>query len=290
MGLARLLGWMGYKLCSEDRRVALANLDIAFGSTLTADRKKQLARESFVTLATSMVGLLWTRRAKPQDILSRIEFDLTQIEQIRAVQAAGRGLVMVIPHLRHWELCGVSYPLVLQPVTAIAEPGVNPHIDDMITDSRRSTGNKIVPPRNALLAMVRDVMRGKPVALFIDVNARRGRGGIWMDFFGIPVYHSVAAAELAIKSKGVIVCCVPRPLPDGRVRIDFSQFIDSSTLAATSREAQVHELSEKCLGYYESVIRQSPELYLWTYKRWKRRPSEPVGPFPFYSKYDSLAG
>jgi lauroyl/myristoyl acyltransferase len=45
--------------------------------------------------------------------------------------------------------------------------------------------------------------------------------------------------------------------------------------------------SQRCLDLCADLIRKNPEHWLWTYKRWKRRPSPEAGRYPFYSKYDA---
>jgi len=280
-----LLASIGYATCSEDRQVALANLDLAFGDAMSPEEKRRIARASFDTLARNLCDLVWAGGAKPEALLNLVDFSDAHRFITQELQVADKGIVFILPHLGSWELGGLACGLIGIPLTTIAEPGTNPHIDDMITIARRSTGHKIVPPRNSMLTMVRAAMRRQPVALFIDVNARRGRGGIWLDFFGVPVYQSVAAAELAIRSNGKIVCSLPSNEPGGRVRVQFLALIDAADTIATDHEGRVRELSEKTLRVYEAYIREHPDQWLWTYKRWKRRPCPERGKYPFYSKY-----
>jgi lauroyl/myristoyl acyltransferase len=44
--------------------------------------------------------------------------------------------------------------------------------------------------------------------------------------------------------------------------------------------------SQRCLDRAAALIQREPEHWLWTYKRWKRRPTPEQGAYPFYSKYD----
>ncbi len=290
LSFATFIGRIAGIFCVEDRRVAMANLDLAFGDSMPRARKKQLARGAFCNLSRTLFDLVRASKISRPEMMKLAEFDESQLQHIRDLQAAKKGVILIIPHFGNWELCGLAFGAAGVLITTIAEPGTNPHIDDMITDARRCTGHRIVPPRNAMLAMVRAAMRSQPVALFIDVNARRGRGGIWAEFFGVPVYQSVAAAELAIRSNGTIICCVPQPLPGDRVKVDFPAFIDSAECVSQDHAGRVRELTQKTLDYYESAIRKMPEQWLWTYKRWKRRPTKERGAFPFYSKFHPEPG
>ena len=127
--------------------------------------------------------------------------------------------------------------------------------------------------------------RGETIGVLVDVNARRGRGGVWLDFFGLKVFNSAAIAELAIRTGAAIIFGHAEPLPGRRVRINFGPEVVPSDTG--DRERDVLLTSQRCLDLCAEVIRKNPDLWLWTYKRWKRRPTPEVGRYPFYSKYDA---
>src|SRR3954451_13462620 len=62
VALGQALGWAAYALLAGDRRVALANLDIAFGDSKTASEKRRLARGAFATFGRNLAGLFWSPR------------------------------------------------------------------------------------------------------------------------------------------------------------------------------------------------------------------------------------
>jgi lauroyl/myristoyl acyltransferase len=123
------------------------------------------------------------------------------------------------------------------------------------------------------------------VAVLIDVNARRGRGGVWLDFFGLPVFNTAAIAELAMRTGALIVFAAALPMPGRRIRIQFGPEINVDSTG--DKEKDVLTTSQRCLDEVAKLIRANPDPWLWSYKRWKRRPSPEVGRFPFYSKYDA---
>jgi KDO2-lipid IV(A) lauroyltransferase len=136
-----------------------------------------------------------------------------------------------------------------------------------------------------VVKLFKAVSRGETVAVLIDVNARRGRGGVWLDFFGLPVFNTAAIAELAMRTGASIVFAAALPQPGRRIRVLFGPEIPVD--ATGDKETDVRTTSQRCLDEVAKLIRADPGPWLWTYKRWKRRPSPEVGRFPFYSKYDA---
>jgi KDO2-lipid IV(A) lauroyltransferase len=124
--------------------------------------------------------------------------------------------------------------------------------------------------------------RGECIALLIDLNAVPSRGGIWLDFFGKPVFGFSGAAALARHTGAAIITAVGHPLPDGRVRAVYGPEISCANTG--DEEADLRVTSQQCLRYCEELIRREPERWLWFYRRWKFRPTAERGDFPYYSR------
>ncbi|MGO9608616.1 MAG: lysophospholipid acyltransferase family protein [Verrucomicrobiia bacterium] len=121
------------------------------------------------------------------------------------------------------------------------------------------------------------------IALLIDLNAVPSRGGIWLDFFGKPVFGFSGAAALARHTGAAIITAVGHPLPDGRVRAVYGPEIPCANTG--DEEADLRVTSQQCLRYCEELIRREPERWLWFYRRWKFRPTAERGDFPYYSRW-----
>jgi len=119
--------------------------------------------------------------------------------------------------------------------------------------------------------------------VLIDQSATRFRRGVWLDFFGLPVFNTAASGLLALKTGAGILGGVAYPLPDGRVKLSYGPEI---TFTPTGNdEADIRAINQECLKYCEGVIRENPELWMWCYKRWGYRPTPEQGRFPSYSRY-----
>ena len=51
-------------------------------------------------------------------------------------------------------------------------------------------------------------------------------------------------------------------------------------------QADVQAIMTRMNGMLEQVIRDHPEAWNWTLKRWKSRPTEEQGEYPRYSIFD----
>jgi lauroyl/myristoyl acyltransferase len=281
--LAKGLGWIAYHVLPKERRVALTNLDIAFAQNKPADEKRRIARASFQNFARSFLGLFWASRLNAGALKQLVELDEDSMQRLREIQARGKGIIFVTLHHGEWELLGLATARLGFPMTVVTQQMRNPHLERIFERLRGCTGNRIIQQRFAVIKMLKALKRGESVALLIDLNAPQRRGGIWLDFFGLPVFNNSAAAALAQHTGAAIVGALGHPLPDGRVRIVYGPEIPCTPTA--NPESDLRTISQCCLDFCETAIRRQPDFWLWFYRRWKFRPSQENGSFPYYSIY-----
>ena len=283
MGFAGILGWVGYALAGEDRRVAYANLDIVFNDRISRREKRRIVRAAFQNIGRNLVNLFWSPRITKDNFRRFIEIDEAAADHARRQQAVGKGLIVICPHYGEWELMSLALGFAGLPYTTVAEPTKNPVIEETIGRLRSGSGHTVVHPRFAVLKLFKTLGRGGTVGVLVDVNARRGRGGVWLEFFGLPVFNSAAVAELALRTGAGIIFGYAEPIPGKRARVVVTAEIPVDRTG--DHDHDVKATSQRCLDECAKLIRDKPDHWLWTYKRWKRRPAPEIGNFPFYSKY-----
>jgi KDO2-lipid IV(A) lauroyltransferase len=284
LALGRTLGTLGYWLLPADRRVARANVEIVFGDSRTPREKSRIARAGGRLFGAAAFSLLWAPRLTPENVRDHIDFNPDADAFLRAALDRGRGVIFCTTHYGDWELMAASVGFVGTKLMNVAEPLRNASLEALVIRLRAVSGHAIVPPRFAVLKLFKHLRRGGSIGMLIDVNGRRGRGGVWLDFFGLPVFNSPAVAELAIRTGATILFVYAEPLPGGRSELVVEPPVEVSQTG--DHAVDVRETSQRCLDRAAALIRRRPEHWLWTYKRWKRRPSPEQGRFPFYSKYD----
>ena len=281
--LANAAGWLAFHLIARERRIALTNLDIAFGSTKSAEEKRRIACSAFQTFARSLLGLFWSRRLTQATLDNLVEVDAESLQLVEKARARGKGIIFVTLHYGEWELLGLATAWHNFPMTIVMEQLRNPHVARIFERLRGHAGSRIILQRLAVTKLFKALKRGECIALLIDLNALPSRGGIWLDFFGKPVFSYSAAAALSLHTGAAIVGAVAHPLPDGRIRIVYGPEIPHAPTG--NDEADLRVLSQDCLRFCEEMIRQRPEYWLWFYRRWKFRPTAELGGFPYYSRY-----
>src|SRR5207253_1913550 len=108
--------------------------------------------------------------------------------------------------------------------------------------------------------------------LLLDQNTLKG--GIFVDFFGIPAATAAGPAALAQRTGAALVPIFSARQPDRshQVRILPPIYPDPSA----PPEPEIERLTAAATRVIEEQIRACPEQWMWLHNRWKLRPDGTV--------------
>lgn len=282
LALSRVLAALSYALAVTPRRIARANLDLAFGDTKTEAEKRRLLRAAFANFLRVGVDQFWMPRLTGQNWRDWVEVSAEDEAFMHGVLARGKGVVAVTLHWGNWEWLGLASGFAGFPLSIIVEPLQNPALDARFHRLRGASGNQLIEQRGGALRAWRALRAGRVLAAVMDTNVSLRRGGIWVEFFGRPVCATPAIAVLSLRTGAPIVGGLCEPLADGRYRMCYGPEI--SIRPSGDGEADRRALTQAIMNWAEQVVRERPAHWLWMYKRWNYRPGDKGEDFPFYSR------
>ncbi|MBN8488952.1 MAG: DUF4136 domain-containing protein [Burkholderiales bacterium] len=213
--------------------------------------------------------LVWTGvavgrvgRTKPEERGAKID----------AAIAAGRGLVLLTPHLGSFE---VSARAVVErwgaqlPLTVLYRPARQAFLRELEETARHRPGLATAPANlSGVRQMLRALKKGEMVGLLPDQVPPEGQG-VWAPFFGQPAYTMTLAARLVQQTgAAVLVLCCER-LPGG-AGFEVHLLDLEADLPVGSDEAAQVQAATVVNRTMEMVIRRWPHQYLWGYHRYKQ--------------------
>ncbi len=276
LGLAWLGGHIGFCFDHVGRRIGLANLDVAFGSTKTAAEKKAILQAAYITMARTFLDVIWFGTRSEERLIRYVHIDDSMQPIFRE-----KNQICVGAHFGNWEVVGQFMALRGFPLHSIAMPVKNPEVNRLLIARREVTGQKIIPREGALRKLFAILRAGGKTAFLVDQNTHESEGGIWADYFGLPVPVTPAPAALAAKTGSEIFIAFCAPQRGGHYRVYVTDTIPPPENASTET---TRLLTQQMLAAIEREVRAHPEYWLWMYKRWlSKKPSEHSERYPFYS-------
>lgn len=285
-----LLQWLGYMAgtliwISGTRmsKVACENIDLCFPHLSKSERRK-LARRSLQETGKTMLetSRYWTQANKTclGDIkLIEDEELLAQLNHPRDLKKTNksRSIIIIAPHLGNWELMN-HYLGRHWPITHMYQPARSKRLNQLIQSCRKKTGTEFVPAdMTGIKAQVKALAHGKNIGTMPDQEPEP-HTGIFVDFFGIPALTSQLVGALCLKTD-----CIPVIASCCRLRSEKG-FKVSLKPIDISQDWSLQDTMKYVNESIEAVIREYPEQYLWSYKRFRTRPA---GEEEFYNLQDS---
>jgi len=266
--MAEFLADVAFHLLGRFRKVALDNVDIAFGDTIPDAEKKKIVRESFRTLAKTMLDFMRFGKYSRAELLSlakRVE-GFENLE--KAMKNSPGGVIGLASHLGSWEYMGAWLVASGIPLAAVGKEQPDAEITRLMLKLRSNVGIEHIPrTRSGNKAIIKTLNSKKVLGLIADQNG--GKSGIFIPFFGKLASTFKGPAQLAMKKKVPIILI-------GAVWEDYDYVVKISPeidLVDTGDEdADLYENSYRCQREIEKLVRQYPEQWLWGHRRWKTRP------------------
>jgi len=267
------LGLCLHALSSRHRRMARANLDRAFGDSVSPAEKARIARASFAHLGLLLCDSLAFPRVDPARLDKIALFE--GLEHLREAYARGKGVFVFSGHYGNWEMVALLQGYLGLPLAMVTRPLDNPFLEKKLHRYRTLSGNRVIHKRGAAREILRAIRQGWGVAIVIDQNVR-GEDGIFVDFFGTPASTTPALATLALKTEAPIIPVFGVPLPDGRYRIRYLPELDYRRTG--DRKRDILGLTQTCTRIIEEQVKREPEYWVWMHRRWRTRPPEERDP------------
>jgi KDO2-lipid IV(A) lauroyltransferase len=262
------LGWLGYLLSASYRQ----RVDENAAAAGIAPRERRAA----IAHAGRMVAelpRLWLRPAH-QPLAPPVEWaDASLVEH---ALDAGRGLVLLTPHLGAFEVIAQAYAERFgdrQPMTALYRPARQAWLRELEAAARARPGLLTAPASLAgVRQMIRALRSGQTVGLLPDQVPPDGMG-VWAPFFGRRAYTMTLAARLSLQTASPMLLMIGERAPRAagwRIRV-FAPPEALPTLSDCGGDEQAHQT--ECAAVMnramEFLIRQCPTQYLWGYHRYK---------------------
>lgn len=201
-----------------------------------------------------------------QEIKKRCLFRNTEVLQRHYDE--GKGVIGVLGHYCNWEWMA-SYSLWIERVDfyALYKPIHNKAIDKMMYRIRSHFGATPIPKNEILRYIVKNRQEGRPfIAAFIaDQTPNAANLNFWMDFLNQETPVLIGTERIATKFNLPVISLRMRKIKRGYYEVDFFDLCEEPA------KLEPGELTRMYTRILESYIKEEPEYWLWSHKRWKHK-------------------
>lgn len=273
--LALGVGALMSVLDRHGRKVALSNLEVAFGDRFTPRERERIVRESFQHFARTMLDLLWSPRLTRDNFPDYIEFE--NLEEIDRAAGPERNFITACYHYSNFEWFSLASGYSGLGGTIISQEFRNSLLDPIFRELREQSGHELIPRQGGIVRLYKVLRRKGRTALLVDLTLHPKMPSVVIDCFGLKTNVTSAHAWLNEQTGAPIIPVHTEPLPNGRYRVVFHPRIETA-----GRNYQ--QIAQACWDSFEPYLRKNPAPWLWMYKHWRYQPTNANRPYPFYSR------
>ena len=260
--LGNALGGFFSLFPSPARRVAVRNLELCFPEMDPRERRRLLRRHfqlsGFAVVSLSVAW--WAPKWRVKRFVS-----LHNRHLLDETLKGGKNIILLTPHFIGLDIGG-SRLAVEGEFVSMYRKSRNPFFEYLF--QRRSRfGAPVVERMASLKSLIKYIREGRPFYYLPDQDLGE-RASVFVPFFGVPAATVTALSRIAQSTNAVVMPCITRILPRGRgyeIRLypSLDNFPTEDPLADAKR------MNEEV----EKWVREMPEQYMWSYRRFKTRPN-----------------
>lgn len=253
-----------YRIVGYRIQVVRENLRNSFPEK-SEEERRQIEKKFYRYLPDLMVEAVKMRTLSEKELKKRLI--MRNPELVQGIFAQGKPVVGVTAHYANWEMGIFGLNSVLEdPVLIIYKPLANLKFDAIFNAIRSRFGAIMVPMKQTL----RHIVRHKDVphmSIFVsDQTPTYEESDYFIQFLNQPTLVFTGASRIAQRLDAPVVYCHLDRVKRG--------YYENTFVILTERpnDYTVHELTDLYNRFTENIIKNKPELWLWSHRRWKRKP------------------
>jgi Kdo2-lipid IVA lauroyltransferase/acyltransferase len=264
--LGKLIGWLLWTTGSSRRRVGLINISRCMPELPRAEQERivraSLAHEFMTYVESPRVWIGPARR-----VIAQVK-EYRNVEALDRAYAKGKGVLLLTLHMGAFEATAI-------PMSGIYHVGrwyamYKPQgglIDELSLRGRCRFGGRPLPARLGVRkTMLPELAKNLGLYYMPDHDPPPG-SGVFAPFFGQPAHTPTLIPRVLKESGCAVVFMYGERLP--RARGYIAHFIDAPAELHSDDVLESATVMNRCL---EQCVREHPEQYWWSYKRFRRQP------------------
>lgn len=251
------------------RKVIFDNLHHAFPEK-TENEIKNIARKFYRHLTDIILEGVKMHGMNEKEMRKRVKF--IGLEQIDKLYNQNKSVLVLSMHHNNWEwTSGLQLHIKHQAITIYNPIRGNQALENFILHSREKWGGKCVPVHKAGRKVLELNRIGKPTLLgLVADQTPPSTSKNWFIFLNRETPFFSGPEIIAKRTNQPIFFHQIRKTGRGKYEMIFTPIFENP------KEVESKEILLHYVRKVEKVIREEPEYYLWSHRRWKHKRPENI--------------
>ncbi|MEY2500058.1 MAG: heptosyltransferase [Verrucomicrobiota bacterium] len=258
--LGNFMGFAGWLLLPQYRRLARRNLEVAFANEKSPGELNRICRRHFQRTGANFLCGTKLGAMSPEKLARYVEAE--NADAVHQHLRARRPVIVLLSHIGNWEVTGPLVPHYFHyaRVGTVYQKLRNRYLNDDVNRKRARTGAELFDRSEGFHKPIQLLRTGGLIGVLGDQHA--GDHGLWTPFFGRLASTSPLSALLAKRTGAAVIALAVYTVGPARWRLVFTPLTESSDVSVDAATFKANEMIEQ-------EIRKAPEDWFWVHNRWK---------------------
>lgn len=251
-----------YRILGYRKEVVVVNLKNSFPHK-SEKEQKIIEKKFYHHFCDLMVESVKTLTIGRKQLKKRFQIKDTIL--VNKLYAEGKSIILYTSHFGNWEWLAILPSYMPQQVTSFYKEQTSKYFDDLMKIIRERFGVICVESKKGYKAILTNQQKNV-ITLNImvgDQSPTKESTKHWVKFLNQDTAFLPGADRIAKKSGQVVLFPSYRKISRGYYEVDFKIIEEESSNVKDDR------IIDRYANLLETSITTSPELYLWSHKRWK---------------------
>ncbi len=254
-----------YRIARYRRETVNYNLNLVFPKK-SKEEIQEIEKKFYRHMCDMFLEMVKSISISDKDLRER--FVYTNAEEIEHIRKTGKSIIVLYGHYASYEwsntlqLYNIGYEAF-----GIYKKLKNPFFDQLAHKIRGRFNAKLIPTTKVTSEIAKNEQKNiQGIYAFIaDQSPRLDKAGYWIKFMGVPCPAFVGGEILAKRLYMAVMYLHVEKVRRGHYQATLK------TIATEPRTFENFKITETFFRELEEQIREKPEYYLWTHKRWKHK-------------------
>lgn len=258
-----------YYVVGYRRKVVRENLALVFPDK-TVPERKAIERAFYAHMCDMFLEMVKTMGISPTAIRQR--FTYVGLENLRKFEDRGQSVMLLMPHYASWEWAiSLNYELRSRGY-GIYQRLSNKYFDRLVRRIRGKFGASLITTKETREVIAKNKKEGRlaTYGIISDQSPQLSKTHYWGKFMGIEVPMHTGAEVLSKAMDLPVVYLKVTKIKRGYYQGEIILLAEEPTAVPD------YGITDAFFRETERAIREAPQYYFWTHKRWKHRGKKPV--------------
>ncbi len=256
-----------YHVIGYRKKVVRENLELVFPEK-SKEEIYRIQKNFFKHMCDMFLEMVKTMNLSKEDIKKK--YHIVNVELIQEIEKE-KSILIPCSHYANWEW-NVSLNLYVKAKGyAVYQKVANKYFDNMVRNFRSKWNTDLITTHETVRTVIGNEKQGvKSIyGMVSDQSPMVVHAHYWDTFMGVtvPIYNGVEV--LARKLDLAVVFLKVSKVKRGYYRAEFIP------ITLSGKNTEPNEITKKFIELTEQQIKEKPEHYLWSHKRWKHRDKVP---------------